>query len=90
VVATTRGALWVESADATFQPVALALFAGGKALHEATESYHWYLVPNPTDGKRSLLLALALPPQDLLDFRSAARAREPLFTVRLNEKGLWK
>ena len=90
VVATTRGAVWVESAEMTFLPVALAEVTGGKSLHRATESFHWYLMPHPDDKARCLLLALSLPPQDFLEFRNAARAREPLITVRLDEKGLWK
>ena len=58
VVATTRGAVWVESAEKTFLPVALAEVAGGNSLHRATESFHWYLMPHPDDKARCLLLAL--------------------------------
>ena len=90
VVATTKGAVWVESAEMTFLPVALAEVAGGKSLHGATESFHWYLMPKSGDAARSLLIALTLPPQSFIEFRNAARDRQPLFTVRLDEKGLSK
>ena len=90
VIGTTRGAVWVESAEMTLLPVALVEVAGGKSLHRPTESFHWYLMPKPDDKSRSLLLGLALPPQDFIAFRNAARDRQPLYTVRLDEKGLWK
>jgi len=90
VIGTARGAVWVEAADGTFQPLALAEVAGGRSLHHATESIHWYLMPSPADKSQSLLLALGLPPQGFLDFRNAAISRQPLFTVRLDEKGLSK
>ena len=90
VVATTRGAVWVESAEMTFLPVALAEVPGGKSIHSATESFHWYLKPHPGDTAKSLLIALTLPPQDLIEFRNAALKKQPLYSVRIDEKGLWK
>jgi hypothetical protein len=89
IVATTRGAVWVDSSEKSFLPVALAETPGG-GLHAATESFHWYLIPRPGDAARSLLVSLSLPPQDLLEFRNAAQGRQPLATVRLDEQGLWK
>jgi predicted Zn finger-like uncharacterized protein len=90
IVATTRGAVWIEAADKQFTPLALAEVAGGRGLHAATESAHWYLVPQPKDANRSLLVELMLPPEGLLEFRAAAEARQPLETVRLDDKGLSK
>jgi hypothetical protein len=90
VVATTRGALWVEAEDKQFTPLALCEVAGGKALHATTEPAHWYLLPDPADAAKSVLVELTLPPDGLLDFRAAAEAGQPLHTVRLDDKGLWK
>lgn len=90
IVSTTRGAVWIEAADKQFTPLALGEVAGGQGLHAATESGHWYLVPQPGDPNRSVLVELTMPLEGLLEFRAAAEARQPLETVRLDDKGLSK
>ena len=90
VISTARGALWADAEGKSFLPVAVAEVPGGKALHGTTESSHWYLIPNPKDATTSILLELGLPPANLIDFRNAAEAKQPLYSVRLDEKGLWK
>lgn len=90
IVSTTRGAVWVEAEGKQFTPLALGEVPGGKGLHAATENAHWYLVPNPADAAKSVLVELTMPPDGLLDFRAAADAKLPLFTVRLDDKGLAK
>src|SRR5262249_2712410 len=90
VVATTRGAVWVESAHKPSPPRALAGVPAGKGLPATTEQAHWYLVPDSADAAKSVLVELALPPEGLLDFRGAAEARQPLYTVRLDDTGMSK
>jgi hypothetical protein len=90
VIATTRGAMWVDTEGKAFLPVALAEVPGGKALHSTTEISHWYLLPASGDAAKSLLLELTLPPANLIDFRNAAEAKQPVATLRLDERGLWK
>jgi hypothetical protein len=88
VVGTTRGAVWVEAEGKVFNPLAMGEVPGGKALHAATDRAHWYLVPNPADPAKSLMLELGLPLGELIEFRDAVDNRQPLHTVRLDEKGL--
>jgi hypothetical protein len=90
VISTARGAVWAEydAEDKKFQPLALAEVPGGKAIHATTERAHWYLIPSPTEPTKSLFLELAMPPGGLIDYRNAADAKQPLFTVRLDDKGL--
>ena len=90
VIATTRGALWVDTEGKSFHPVAVAEVTGGKGLSGTTEVSHWYLVPSPGDAAKSLLLELALPMANFIDFRNAAEAKQPLATVRLDAMGMWK
>lgn len=90
VVPTTRGAVWVEAEPKRFTPLTLGQVPGGKGLHAATEDTHWYLVPHRTDAGKSVLVGLAMPPDDLLDFRADADADRPLPTVHLDDKGLSK
>lgn len=90
VVATRRGVLWIDAEGKSFLPVAFGEVPGGKGLHGATEVSHWYLVPVPGEESKSVLLELALPMANLIDFRNAAEARQPLSTLRLDDKGLWR
>ena len=90
MIGAARGALWVDTEGKSFLPVALAEVPGGKALHGTTETSHWYLIPSPGDAAKSLLLELTMPPANLIDFRSAAEAKQPIYSVRLDEKGLWR
>ncbi len=89
IIGTTRGAIWAEydSEGKRFTMLALGETPGGKALHTATEKAHWYVVP-AADPNRALLLELGMPPGELLEFRNAADAKQPLYTVKLDEKGL--
>jgi hypothetical protein len=92
VVGTTKGAVWFEydSEGKNFTPLAMALVPNDKGLHDATEHAHWYLIPNPKDPSKSLMLELATPIQDLTDFREQAAGKKPLETLRLDDKGLWR
>jgi len=93
IVSTTRGALWIDYGDENkrLQPLALADVPGGKAVHAATESAHWYLVADPANPARSLGVEITTPFEGLLAFRAAAEAKMPsLHTVRLDDKGLSK
>ena len=89
IIGTTRGAIWAEydSEGKRFTMLALGETPGGKGLHTATEKAHWYVVPAP-DPNRALCLELGMPPGELLEFRNAADAKQPLYTVKLDEKGL--
>ena len=90
VIATTRGALWVDTEGKSVLPVAFAEVPNGKGSHNTTETSHWYLLPSSADAAKSLLLELTLPPANLIDFRNAVEANQPLYTLRLDEKGLWR
>jgi hypothetical protein len=91
-VVTTQGVVWFEydSEGKAFLPLAMAQLPNGKGLHATTERAHWYLIPNPKDPAKSLMLELATPIADLIDFRNAALNKQPLETLRLDDKGLWR
>jgi hypothetical protein len=90
VISTARGAAWAEydTESKRFVILALAEVPGGKGIHTTTERAHWYLIPNPTDATKTLFLELATPPSGLIDYRNTAEAKQPLFTVKLDDKGL--
>jgi hypothetical protein len=92
VVGTTRGVVWFEydSEGKNFTPLAMAQVPNDKGFHETTERAHWYLIPNPKDPAKSLMLELATPIADLIEFRNAAAAKQQLETLRLDDNGLWR
>jgi hypothetical protein len=95
VAGTSRGAVWFEfdseSDTKAFQPLAMVETPDGKALFEATDGGLWHLIPAPGEPKKSLVIELSSLPGFLLnDLRDAAAGRKPLFTLKLDDKGLSK
>jgi hypothetical protein len=92
VVGTTRGVVWFQydSEGKIFTPLAMAEVPNNKGFHETTERAHWYLIANPKDPAKSLMLELAIPIANLLNYLNLAAAKQPLDTLRLDSKGLWK
>jgi hypothetical protein len=92
VVGTSKGAVWFEydGESKNFTPLAMALVPNDKGLHDATELAHWYLIPNPKDPAKSVMVAIASQIEGLDDFREQAAAKKPLETLRLDDKGLWR
>ncbi|HEV3386915.1 MAG TPA: hypothetical protein VG097_19010 [Gemmata sp.] len=92
VVGTTKGVVWFEydTEGKNFTPLAMAVVPSDKGLHDATELAHWYLIPNPKDPAKSLMMAIVPPILGVEDFREQAAAKKPLETLRLDDKGLWR
>ncbi len=92
VVGTTNGAVYFEydTESKAFTPLAMAQVPGGKGLHEATERAHWYLIPNPKEPTKSLMMELSMPIADIIDFRNTASNKQPLETLKLDDRGLWR
>jgi hypothetical protein len=88
VVGTARGsAVWFDFDEGNFLPLAVARVPGDRAVHATGPGSHWYLVE---DGGKSVLLELGMPPDGFIDYRNQAEARRPVFTLRLDAKGLHK
>lgn len=83
----TGNAVWFDAEGGGFRPLALVR-APAKSLHAAGDG-HWSLLPNPGGAGRSLLVGHTMPPQGLIDPLDAAADR-PAFTLRLDDKGLFR
>jgi hypothetical protein len=86
VVGTASGsAVWFDFEEGNFLPLAVVRVPGDRAAHAAGLSSHWYLVE---EEGMSVLLELGMPPDGFIDYRNQAEARRPVFTLRLDAKGL--
>jgi hypothetical protein len=87
VISTDKGVLYLDTEEKKFLPLAFAELAGGPVPHAANELGHWYVIANPTDPNKSLVVELTT--DSLSDFKNGLEGDMPP-TVRLDEKGLHK
>ena len=90
IVGTTTGAVWCEydSEDKLFRPLAMLKPSTGKSMHETTERSDWYLVPNPTDATKSILVEITMPLDDVMEIRQGVGKKLQLETLPFDDKGV--